>query len=493
MQESLPSIIIFSTVLEQFVSALVDKCHLDAGLPVLAGVSGGPDSLCMLDILCQHGYQVIVAHLDHSLRPESALEAEQLHRLSQGFGLTFVLERQDVHAFAASHSLSIEEAAREARYRFLFEQAIRWQAQAVAVGHTANDQIETVLMHLLRGSGLSGLRGMSYRSLPNPWSQSIPLVRPLLGVWREDILAYLEQNGLQPSLDASNLDTRFYRNRLRHELIPQLENLNPGVSQRLWQMANILTEDDNLLEDVEKAAWTSCISVQGPGYAALDMEILRDQPAGLQRRLLRRAIGLLRPGLRDIDYRTIERAIHFVGSASRSGQADLAGGLRLELEGGRLWLATWEADLPGADWPQIETGIQLSLDAPGEIVLADGWRLKAEILPAEPGLFEQVRSNDNPYLAWLDRDKVVLPLSVRARQPGERFRPLGMGGHSLKLSDFMINTRLPRRGRRGWPLVVSGEQVVWVPGYRMGESCAVKESTRQIVHLSIYRIDEYTV
>jgi tRNA(Ile)-lysidine synthase len=209
MQESLPSIIIFSIVLEQFVSALKEKCLLDPGLPVLVGVSGGPDSLCMLDMLHQLGYPVIVAHLDHSLRAESAQEAEQLRQLAQSIGLTFVLERNDVDSYATSHSLSIEEAAREARYQFLFEQARQHQAQAVAVGHTANDQVETVLMHLLRGSGLPGLRGMSYRSLPNPWSKNIPLVRPLLGVWREEILAHLEQNGLVPTLDASNLDTRF--------------------------------------------------------------------------------------------------------------------------------------------------------------------------------------------------------------------------------------------------------------------------------------------
>ena len=181
MQESLPSIIIFSIVLEQFVSAIKGKCLLDSGSAVLVGVSGGPDSLCMLDILRRLDYRLVVAHLDHSLRADSAQEAEQLRHLVEGYSLPFVLERGDVPAYAARHSLSIEEAAREVRYRFLFDQAARCQAPAVAVGHTANDQVETVLMHLLRGSGLAGLRGMSYRSLPNPWSQSIPLVRPLLG------------------------------------------------------------------------------------------------------------------------------------------------------------------------------------------------------------------------------------------------------------------------------------------------------------------------
>ena len=182
---------------------------------------------------------------------------------------------------------------------------------------------------------------------------------------------------------------------------------------------------------------------------------------------MRRAIGLLRPGLRDVDYRTIEHAVHFVKDASHSGQIDLAAGLKLELEGERLWLATWEADLPEAGWPQIGPGVQLCLDVPGEIILSGGWRLRTENLPANPGLLEQARSDADPYQAWLDQAKLVLPLTVRARQPGERFRPHGMGGHSMKLSDFMINNNLPRRGRNGWPLIFSGDAVAWVPGYRI--------------------------
>jgi tRNA(Ile)-lysidine synthase len=487
MQESLPSIIIFSIVLEQFVSILEEKCLLDPGLPVLAGVSGGPDSLCMLDVLRQLGFCLIVAHLDHSLRADAALEAEHLRQLVESYGLPFVLERGDVQAYAANHRLSIEEAAREVRYHFLFEQAALHQAQAVAVGHTANDQVETVLMHLLRGSGLAGLRGMSYRSLPNPWSQTIPLVRPLLGAWRDEILSHLEQSGLQPSLDASNLDTRFYRNRLRHELIPQLENLNPGVRQRLWQMADVLAEDEAALEKVEQTAWESCLLEQGPGYTALDAKVLREQSISLQRRLVRRAIGLLRPGLRDIDYRTIGRALAFVKDASRSKQADLAAGLRVELEGERLWLVNWEADLPGVGWPQVEPGALLRLDLPGELSLPGGWRLRAESLAANPELFERLHSNTDPFQAWLDQEQLAGLLWVRARRPGERFQPLGMDGHSLKLSDFMINSNLPGRGRAAWPLVVSGDKIAWVPGFRIGEDFAVREITRQIVSLLLYR------
>jgi len=259
------------------------------------------------------------------------------------------------------------------------------------------------------------------------------------------------------------------------------------VQQRLWQMTNVLAEDEVALERIEQTAWEGCLLEQGAGYVAIDATRLREQTKGLQRRLVRRAIGWLRPGLRDIDYRTIEHTLSFLKEAPRSGQADLAAGLRLELEAERLWLATWETDLPRTGWPQIEPGMQLTFNEAGEITLPDGWQLQAESLSASREVFERVRSNSDPYQAWLDQSGLILPLQVRARLPGERFRPLGMNGHSMKLSDFMVNTGLPRRGRASWPLVVSGEQIVWVSGFRTSEDFSIKESTQQIVHLSMAR------
>ena len=209
-------------MLEVVRSVLQNRCGLTPLSRLLVAVSAGPDSLCLLHVLWQLGYSVVVAHLDHGLRVESAAEAAMVQHFAEDLGVQWVCKRQDVQGYATQNGLSIEEAARNLRYRYLFEQAERLEAQAVAVGHNADDQVETVLMHLLRGAGLSGLRGMGHYSLPNPWSQRIPLVRPLLGIWRGEIQAYLDRSGLKPSLDSSNLELRYYRNRLRHELIPHL-------------------------------------------------------------------------------------------------------------------------------------------------------------------------------------------------------------------------------------------------------------------------------
>ncbi len=472
-------------MLERVRLALSKAALLQPDRPILAGVSGGPDSLALMGVLRQLGYPLIIAHLDHSLRPESATEAAAVCQAALAAGLPFALGKEDVMALAQQHSLSIEEAARTARYQFLFRQAVQHGAQAVAVGHTADDQVETVLMHFLRGTGMSGLSGMAYRSLPNPWSREIPLVRPLLGVWRAEIMDYLAQRGLQPSLDASNQDVRFYRNRLRLEALPYLESLNPGLRQRIWQMADILGQENELIENIVGSAWDECCQQSAASFVAFDIAGLRARPPGIQRRLLRRGIALLRPGLRDIDFAAIDRALRFLHSPSLTGKTDLAAGLRLSIENGTLWLSAWETRLPATDWPQVDPAVEITLNLPGEAVLPGGWLLRAETMPITPTLRAHITANPDPYQAWLDLHSLELPLTLRSRRSGDRFRPFGLGGHSQKLSDFMINAKLPRRARGGWPLLVAGGQIAWVPGHAIAANCAIHEKTTEILFITL--------
>ena len=188
-------------MLEKIATVLQDECQVVRDRPLLAAVSGGADSLALLDALWRLGYRLAVAHLDHQLRPESSEQAGELARRVREIGIPFYMKRADVAGFAQSQGLSLEEAGRILRYQFLFSQAAELNSQAVLTGHTADDQVETVLMHLLRGSGLPGLCGMAFRSLPNPWSPETALVRPLLSTWRSVVNAYLEQRGLQPIED----------------------------------------------------------------------------------------------------------------------------------------------------------------------------------------------------------------------------------------------------------------------------------------------------
>ncbi|MEW5872377.1 MAG: tRNA lysidine(34) synthetase TilS [Chloroflexota bacterium] len=474
-------------LIERFRQILQQECPLDPDRLLLVGVSGGPDSLCLLDLLWQLGFSLAVAHLDHGLRPESQEEAGLVRQWVEQKGLPFYLERLNVAALAKSQGLSIEEAARTARYRFLFKQAAQCQAQAVAVGHTADDQVETVLMHLLRGAGLSGLRGMACYSLPNAWSQELPLVRPLLSIWREEILEHLHQRGLQPVLDASNQDTRFFRNRLRHELIPILETYNPQVRQRLWRTAQVLHQDYSVLERLVESAWQICLRQHGPGYLSLDPQALAAQPLSIQRYLVRRAIAQLQPDLRDVDFEAIERALAFLHRPSRMAQLNLVAGLRLFIEADQLWLANWQANLPADHWPQVSPDRVLTFNPPGTLQLSQGWAIHATIVEDTRSLQEFDLQNNDPFQAWLDLDRLSLPLQVSSMRPGQRFQPLGMSGHSLKMSDFFINVRLPRRARRAWPLVLSSGEIAWVPGFRLGHPFRLSAQTRLALLLRLER------
>jgi tRNA(Ile)-lysidine synthase len=369
------------------------------------------------------------------------------------------------------------------RYRHLFTQAQAFGAQAVAVGHNADDQVETVVMHLLRGAGLSGLKGMQFSILPNPWSKTIPLVRPLLGIWRMEIEEYVKTRGLEPIFDRSNLDTTFFRNRLRHELIPYLEGYNPRIREGLRRVAQVLEGDHEVLMVVVNKAWEDCVVSQGDRYVAFDTSRLESQLLGVQRRLVRRAIADIRPGLRDVDFDTVMRAIDFLSHPTRTHQIDLGLGLRLFIERDTLYIAAWGADLPLEDWPQIPEGRTISMQVPGLLPLEGEWRLRVEVWEDVAGARERALVNQDPYQAWVDPGQQQNELVVRARRPGERFQPMGMGGHSLKLSDFMINVKLPQRARKKWPLVCLNDDIIWIPGLRLAHNYRVTESTREVVYL----------
>jgi len=465
--------------LDVLQQALTGPCGLDPARPVLAGVSGGADSTCLLHGLARLGWHVTAAHFDHQLREDSSQDAAAVERMALGLGVGYIGGGADVRALALREGLSIEEAARAARYRFLFAQARQRGAQAVLVGHTADDQVETVLMHLLRGSGLSGLRGMDYRSLHEGWDGVIPLARPLLGLGRADTETYCAANGLDPLRDPSNADTIYFRNRLRHELIPYLETYNPQIRQVLLRTADVLRGEYDLVEAAVGQAWQTCQGQRGAGYVRLELGALHQLEVGLLRGLLRRALSELRPGLRDISFQDVERAASFVHAPSRSGEMDLTAGLRLFIEEGWLYL-----EVPGAaplppGWPQLARPGVYELDAPGALELAGGWRLRAE--RAEASLVDVHAARPNEI--WLDARGLELPLRVRAARPGERFAPLGMGGHTQKLSDLFINAGTAKRARARWPLVCEGEQALWVVGLRVGHSRQVREGARELLHI----------
>lgn len=448
--------------------------NLETLKPLLVAVSGGADSLALLHTLHEFGYPLVCATFNHQLRPEAADEVAHVQQIAQSLGIPFVTNSVDVAAYAGTEGLSTEEAARVLRYRFLFREARNLGAQAIATGHTADDQAETVLMHFLRGAGLAGLKGMPARvvlpifDIVPQGGDEIPLVRPLLDWQRADTEAYCREHGLSPIYDPTNRDTAYFRNRLRHELIPTLEGYNPRIRQALARTALALQGDEALLAELVDAAWQKSVLAQGAGFVSFARAALESSSPALRRNLFKRAAFTLRPGLRDIDFAALERA-------ATLQPLDLAGGLRLFVEGEKIHLAAYEADLPFAEWPQVENG-----------KLVD-WKLVATTFSGDH-LFVQAQENGDPFAAWLDADLTGSALRVRTVHAGDRFQPLGMSGASVKLQDFFVNIKLPRRARANWPLICVGDEIAWVGGLRLAHKFRVTETTRRVLKLGLQKV-----
>jgi tRNA(Ile)-lysidine synthase len=465
--------------------------YLPEKAAAIFGVSGGPDSLCLLHLArFSSSLDITVAHFNHNLRPEANREAEFVRRMAEDMGLSFVTDSADVRGYASENGLSLEEAARLLRYRFLFAQARTLHASLVAVGHTADDQVETILMHFLRGAGLAGLKGMTGRTCPNEFDQEIPLVRPILHLWRHETEAYCHEQNLHPINDPSNTDETYFRNRLRHNLIPELEKYNPRFKNMLLRTAEALSGDYEVLTDCIDSAWNLVVQESGSGYVAFQFSLLAGFRRGLLRNILRRGMESLRPDMRNLDFDTLQRAADFIDVHPSltpdvvPRQIDLTEGLYLQREGDTIYLAALEADLPSAHWPLIDGTYELQINQ--QVNFDDKTHLSIFEINIEDAR-QSAQANDNSFIAWMDADLTGDRFTIRTRCPGDRFKTLGMDGHTIKLSDFFVNVKLPERARDRWPLVIAGKEIAWVPGFRLSHTFRITDKTQRVVKLVLQK------
>jgi tRNA(Ile)-lysidine synthase len=454
---------------------------------VVVGVSGGPDSLCLLHVLRELqqelGVSLHVAHLEHGIRgEESQADADYVESLARGWGLPVTMEHGDVPGYAGEHKLAIEEAARRVRYLFLGRVARQVGAQCVAVGHNADDQVETILMHLMRGSGLGGLRGM----LPvqtlgtEPWwsGSTLRLVRPLLEVSRSEIEAYCGQHGLTPRFDRSNLDLTYHRNRIRHELIPHLETFNPRFRELLCRSARSIADDYDYLRGQALEAWER-LARERDSAIAFPLQPWLELHPSIQRQLLREVIHRLRKSLRDITWTHVEQA--------RVGLQEKTAGARITMPQGLFLFVGYDEFVIGEEMytPDLPLVAQepLRIEVPGTTAIPDSeWELRAIVLKRDR-LPEEALHNVDPWQAYLDLQQTGDQLLLRGRQRGDRFQPLGMAGKSKSLNAFLIDAKVPQHIRDRLPLVVSTTDIVWVAGYRIDERAKITERTREVLHL----------
>lgn len=431
---------------------MLEECGLLPQHAVLVGLSGGADSVVLLHALCRSCEAgrisgVMAAHLHHGLRGADAdADAAFCEALCREWGVPFVGGRADVRAVAAGRGLSLEAAAREVRYAFLRDAAARLNADCIAVAHHMDDQAETILLHLLRGSGLTGLAGM------RPRTEKI--VRPLLGVRRNEIEAYARENGLAFCTDATNASDAMMRNRVRHELLPLLRSFNPRIVERLAATATLLAQDADCLDTLAEAALGAAAETGCIGRQAL--LALAD---AVRSRVLKRLLLDAQGG--DVERRDVER-LDALLRAQTGTRIELRGGAVAWVDGGSLYVGR----------PAQEIAFEVPFCTAGTTVTPAGI-----FFAAEDGQIRPASACE----ACIDLDALPGDAVVRTRRQGDRFRPLGAPG-GRKLSDVMIDRKIPRFGR-GVPLLCSGCQVLWMPGYTIAESLRITPHTKRILHI----------
>ncbi|MCJ7715897.1 MAG: tRNA lysidine(34) synthetase TilS, partial [Anaerolineales bacterium] len=462
---------------------IVEKTFGSFNKPVIVGVSGGPDSIALLNIMVELNLSPIAAHYNHKLREEADREAEYVREFARSLGVPFLEDSGDVQLFSREQGLSIEEAARILRYQYLFQAADDLGAGAVAVAHHADDQIETMLMNLLRGSGMKGLTGMEEKSLPTQWSETIPLFRPFLGVWKAQILEYIDEKQLSFHEDPSNAEVIFHRNKIRHELVPMLETITPGFKKRLLQTADILQADDSALNDLSDNAWESCLINQGTSYVRFAKDVFLKYPLALKRRLIRKALENLRPNFRELSYPQVERALEFLLDP-KNKSTNWVAKVNLSQSPNKIVFSTWETDNVKDQFPQLIGQDNITCPIPGEVSLGNGWYFTVQLVEYSSNSYELTVFPKDDFLVWVDGDVFQREIVLKSRTEGDLISPLGMDGKSMKVTDLMINEKIPGAFRKQWPLITNDETILWIPGGRLGHKARITENSKSLLQLA---------
>ena len=457
-----------SKLIESVKKSIIKYKMITPGDTIIAAVSGGPDSLCLADILSKladgMNLSLVIAHYEHGLRPdEDSSETLLVKDFAGALNVPFETEKG---AGLKDLSSSIEEKARECRYDFLDRLKIKYNADKIATGHNLNDQAETVLMRLLRGSGMTGLSGI-------PPVRNNTFIRPLIETRRENIMEYLEFNKISYATDSSNHDTRYLRNKIRLELIPELTKYQPRLIETMGRLAHNLREENEFIERQADEWAEKNTKQEKSGEYAVNTEILSKLPDAFLKRIIRNIIKRHSLNLYGIDSEHVDEIIGLITNTKPNASIDLPGSLIVRKEYNSLIFSSGTLE-PAA--------FEYLVNGDGELPVCETNKI-IKIETIENNMQQGFLSDPN--IALLNGDMLPFPLTVRNFRKGDKFIPLGMKGHK-KLKNFFIDLKIPPAVRRKTPVIIKDDKIVWVCGFRIDDRFKVTTATKTILKITLF-------
>ncbi len=447
---------------DRVLKTIGDYNLISKGDTIIIGASGGPDSQFLIYILEKLrkdlGFEMVLAHLNHLHRKEAANDENLVKSTAEKLGLDFYSRSRSMDDLAKKLKISPEDAGRRLRYEFFNDLAKTYPASKIAVAHNKNDQAETVLMRIIRGTGLDGLRAMDYKTAN--------IIRPILDIKKSQILAYLDEEKIPYAIDYTNFENEYTRNKLRLDIIPRLEEINPSVIDSIFKLSDLARDDFTILDRLVDEKIKEMVKIS-QGKVIFDKEKFENMDPALLRRVLRKAIGLLQGEIKDISKENLDDFLKI---------RDLDNGKTL-IKDKLVLKKTYKTYILEELTAKEKSKTELELGAEDEIKF-DGIYLKTSII-------NNGKYNKDRNVGYFDYDKLDFPLKVRTRRPGDRFVPLGHQSEK-KLKDFFIDQKIDREKRDELPLILSKDKIIWLASLRISDEFKVTARSKKILKIEVY-------
>lgn len=449
------------TIIDRFFSNIKKYDLVEKNDTIIIGASGGPDSQFLIYLFDQikeeYNLNIILAHLNHLHRKEASFDENLVKETGQKLGMRVEIKRASMDDFAKTNKISAEDAGRRLRYDFFNELADTNKNSKIAVAHNMDDQAETLLFRIIRGTGLDGLAAMDYKNGS--------IIRPILSFQKSEILAYLDQNNIAYAIDATNLENDYTRNYIRNEIFPRFEQINSNAKANFFNLSDLIKDDLEIINEIIEDLYKSIIISECDTYIKFDRKKFENLSYNKKARLIRKAIFKLKGEIKDFSRENIDEFI---------GLFDLNTGKKVIKDDIAFSKNYRSYDLELVTKEQKFNDI-LSLDL-GQEIDFNGIKIKASIA------LEKDSKDKN--IGYFDLDKIFFPLTVRTRRNGDRFKPLGMN-HNKKLKDFFIDQKIDKNIRDEVPIILSNDEIIWLAGHRISEDYKVSNQTKNILKIEV--------